>query len=217
MSAQLPIRVLLVDDHAVVRQGYRRLLEACEHIIVAGECSDAEAALRFFSELSPDVVVMDIALPGVSGIEALRRILLLNTQAKVLMFSMYDEPIYVQRALQAGACGFVTKASAPEVLVAAVDAVAQGRKYLSQDAAQHLALRSAGAEGQAPERLSSREFEVLRLLVAGQSIRNIADSLHLTPKTVANHQSAIKQKLGVSSSVQLALKGAELLNRELPD
>ena len=213
MTASSPdsIAVLLVDDHAVVREGYRRLLETRSNIVVVGEAACGTEALDLFSAVTPDVVVMDISLPGISGIETLRRMLASSPEARVLMFSMYEDAIYANRALQAGAFGYVTKASAPNVLVSAVQSVANGKKYMSPDIAQELALRSVTAETEAPSRLSGREFEVLRLLVKGLPVREIADTLGLTPKTVANHQSVIKQKLGAETSVQLARIGAEIL------
>jgi DNA-binding NarL/FixJ family response regulator len=197
------VTVLLVDDHAVVREGYRRLLERRGDIAVLGEAADAETAQDLFTRLSPQVVVMDIALPGVSGIEAMRRMLAQRPDTRVLIFSMYEDAIFANRALQAGACGYVTKASAPNVLVEAVHVVARGKKYISADIAQQLALRNVAADAGAADGLSAREFEVLRLLVQGQSVRDIAQTLGLNPKTVANHQSAIKQKLGADSAVQL--------------
>jgi len=195
--------VLLVDDHAVVREGYRRLLERGGDIVVVGEASNAEDAHKLFSELSPQVVVMDIAMPGVSGIEAMRRMLDQQPETRVLIFSMYEDSIFAHRALQAGACGYVTKASAPNVLVEAVHVVARGKKYISADVAQALALRNVTADAAAADGLSAREFEILRMLVQGHSVRDIAQTLGLTPKTVANHQSAIKQKLGADTAVQL--------------
>ena len=203
MSAPGKVTVLLVDDHAVVREGYRRLLERGGDIVVVGEASNAEDAHKLFSELSPQVVVMDIAMPGVSGIEAMRRMLDQQPETRVLIFSMYEDSIFAHRALQAGACGYVTKASAPNVLVEAVHVVARGKKYISADVAQALALRNVTADAAAADGLSAREFEILRMLVQGHSVRDIAQTLGLTPKTVANHQSAIKQKLGADTAVQL--------------
>ena len=205
------IAVLLVDDHAVVREGYRRLLETRSNIVVVGEAASGAEALEQFSAVSPDVVVMDISLPGISGIETLRRMLASSPAARVLMFSMYEDAIYANRAMQTGAFGYVTKASAPNVLLTAVQSVAGGRKYMSPDIAQELALRNVATEADTLSRLAGREFEVLRLLVKGLPIREIADTMGLTPKTVANHQSVIKQKLGAETSVQLARIGAEIL------
>jgi DNA-binding NarL/FixJ family response regulator len=207
--------VLLVDDHAVVREGYRLLLERAGDIHVVGEASDGESALAGHAQLAPDVVVMDIALPGVSGIETLRRLRARSPDAKVLMFSMYEDAIFARQALLAGAAGYVTKASAPGELVEAVRSVAAGEAWLSRGIARDLALRSAGAEVPRGEELSAREFEVLRLLVAGLTVRDIAEQLGLTAKTVANHQSAIRQKLGAESALQL-LQAAARLGIEVP-
>jgi two-component system, NarL family, invasion response regulator UvrY len=197
-----PIQVLLVDDHAVVREGYRRLLED-NGVGVVGEAETAAEAYQHFCALSPDVVVMDIALSGVSGIEGLRRILARASDARVLMFSMHEEVIFVRRALEAGAAGYLTKASAPRVLVEAVNAVARGQRYLSHDVAVALALAPASPAKDERPPLSAREFEVLKLLAQGCSLGEIARQLCRNQKTVANHQSAIKQKLGADNTVQL--------------
>lgn len=201
MSAR--ITVLLVDDHAVVREGYRRLLEVSGGITVVGEAGSAADAYHQFCSLTPDVAVMDIALPGVSGIEALRRILTHDPKARVLMFSMYEDSIFVRRALEAGAAGYLTKAAAPRVLVDAVATVASGRRFLSPDVAQMLALQPTSAERATPDVLSAREFEILKLLVDGCSLNEIAQQLGLNPKTVSNHQSSIRQKLGAETATQL--------------
>lgn len=190
------LTVLLVDDHAVVREGYRRLLEDSGRITVVGEAADAAQAHQKLSGLAPDVIVMDIGLPGVSGIEGMRRILVHRPDARVLIFSMYEDDIFVRRALDAGAAGYLTKASAPRLLVEAVDTVASGQRYLSPDVARALALHPQ-------QSLSGREFEVLKLLVQGSSVGEIAQQLGVHPKTVANHQSAIKQKLGAGTAAQL--------------
>lgn len=203
MSTFAEIRVFLVDDHSVVREGYRRLLERSSGIRVIGEAANATDAYSEFQRLNPDVVVLDISLPGASGIEAMRRMLARDPDAKVLIFSMHEEPIFATRAFQAGALGYVTKASAPEVLVEAVRSVAQGKRYLSADMAQVLALQSVGGGTTGLTMLSNREFEVMRLLVAGDTIPAIAEKLQLSAKTVANHQSLIRQKLGVETHAQL--------------
>lgn len=205
-----PVTVLLVDDHAVVREGYRRLLERHGDIVVIGEAGDAADAQAQFRRLAPQIVVMDITLPGISGIETMRRMLEHAAGTRVLIFSMHEDVIFAQRALQAGASGYVTKASAPGVLVAAVHTVAAGRRYLSPDVAQSLALRAAPQEDSARHGLSPRERDVLRLLVRGRSIRQIAQAMDISPKTVSNHQSAIKQKLGTDTAVQLLRAAANL-------
>jgi two-component system invasion response regulator UvrY len=210
MSITEAVSVLLVDDHAVVREGYRRLLERSPSNRVVGEAADAQGAYLAYLEYKPQVTVMDIALPGASGIDALRRIRARDADARVLMFSMYEEPIFASRALQAGARGYVTKAAAPEVLVEAVLTIARGEPYVTGRIAHELALRGPTEASSTEGTLSPREFEVLRMLVAGRPLGEIADSLGLTPKTVANHQSILRQKLGVSSALQLLQAAARL-------
>jgi two-component system invasion response regulator UvrY len=197
------VTVLLVDDHAVVREGYRRLLEESGHIRVIGEATAAAEAVEKYGSLNPTVVIMDISLPGVSGIEATRKIRTRNARACVLMFSMHEDAIFPRRALEAGAMGYVSKASAPRVLVEAVDAVASGKRYLSHDVAQRLALAPMAADDGNATLLSTREFEVLKLLAQGLTLAEIADQLGVAAKTVANHQSTIKQKLGAETGREL--------------
>jgi two-component system invasion response regulator UvrY len=205
-----PTRILLVDDHAVVREGYRRLLEDQPGIRVVGEADNAAQACERARTLAPDVVVMDIALPGTSGIEATRRMLKDQPHLNILMFSMYDDAIYARRALEAGALGYLSKASAPEVLVQAIYAVSRAERYVSPDVKANMA-RSAAQPGASPlEALSPREFEVLRLLVQGESVRSISERLGLSEKTVANHQSVIREKLGARNSAQLARLAARI-------
>jgi DNA-binding NarL/FixJ family response regulator len=211
---QSQVTVLLVDDHAVVREGYRRLLERHGDIAVIGEAADAATAHALFCRLNPQIVVMDITLPGTSGIEAMRRMLADKAGTRVLIFSMHEDAIFAKRALQAGAFGYVTKASAPGVLVDAVHSVAGGKKYLSADIAHKLALRDFAVDESA-DGLSAREFEVLRQLAQGKSVREIAQAMGLNPKTISNHQSAIKQKLGADTAIQLFKKAAQM-GLELP-
>ncbi len=205
-----PTKVLLVDDHAVVREGYRRLLEDEPSIRVVGEAGNASDACERARALGPDVVVMDIALPGTSGIEATRRMLRDQPHLRVLIFSMYDDAVYARRALEAGALGYLSKASAPEALIQAIYAVSRGERYVSPDVATNIA-RSAAQPGRASiEALSPREFEVLRLLVQGETVRSISEKLGLSEKTIANHQSAIREKLGARNSAQLARLAAQI-------
>jgi two-component system, NarL family, invasion response regulator UvrY len=202
--------VLLVDDHAVVREGYRRLLERDARIQVVGEASNSVQACECALALDPQVVVMDIALPGVSGIEAMRRILAHRPQQRVLMFSMYDDVIFPSRALEAGALGYVSKASAPEVLVDAISAVARGERYLSPDVQKLMGQHASVEAKSGVNTLTAREFEVLRLLAQGETVKHIGEKLGLSEKTVANHQSAIREKLGARNAVQLARVATEL-------
>jgi two-component system, NarL family, invasion response regulator UvrY len=198
------ISILLVDDHAVVREGYRRLLERDARLHVVGEAATAAEAIRLDSELKPNVVVLDIALPGVSGIEILRRILARRKEACVLMFSMYQDGIYAVRAFQAGARGYVSKASAPDLLIEAVRSVASGERYVSPDVESALSKHDSRSS-QLTDTLSTRELEVLGMLTQGYGVEEIGERLGLSPKTAANHQSSIKQKLGASSALQLIL------------
>ena len=209
-GSKIQVSVLLGDDHAVVREGYRRLLERHGDIAVIGEAGDAATAHSLFCSRAPQIVVMDITLPGTSGIEAMRRMLVYNPEARVLIFSMHEDTIFAKRALQAGAFGYVTKASAPTVLVEAIHAVAAGKRYLSPEIAQKLALRDVAVDPAAADGLTAREFEVLRLLAQGQSIEKIAESMSLNAKTVANHQTVIKRKLGADTAIQLLKKAAQL-------
>ena len=198
-----PVRVVLVDDHAVVREGYRRLLERTEDISVIAEVANGQDAYRVVCDLQPDVTVMDINLPGVGGIEAVRRIVAHSPDAKILMFSMHEDSVFSSRALQAGARGYVTKSAAPDVLVEAVRLVAQGKLYISHEMAQELAAQMLPGRKTPIDALSAREFEVFRLLVAGHSLPEIAKILFLSYKTVANYQSSIKHKLDVSNTAQV--------------
>ncbi|MFN0313553.1 MAG: response regulator [Burkholderiales bacterium] len=195
--------VLLVDDHAVVREGYRRLLERTSDLKVTAEAASGEDAYRVYWETPADVVVMDVSLPGMSGIETTRRILARQPAAKVLVFSMHEDTMFASRALQAGAKGYVTKSSAPEVLVDAVRAVAAGKMYITQDVAQQLALQSLPGQRLPLNALSPREFEVFRLLAQGHPVQDIANKLCLSQKTIANYQSSIRQKLEVTSAAQI--------------
>lgn len=212
MSEQVatPIRVLLVDDHAVVREGYRRLLEREPGITVVGEAGDAVQACADAQALVPDVVVMDIGLPGASGIEAMHTMLADRAELRVLIFSMHDDAIFCSRALDAGALGYLSKSSGPEALVEAIYAVYRGERYLSPDVSENLARQRASNARISLDALTAREFEVLRLLVRGETVGAIAGRLGLSEKTVANHQTALREKLGVRNGVQLALRAAEL-------
>ena len=158
MNPDTIITVVLLDDHAVVREGYRRLLERAGDVQVVGEAASAAEACKVAAQCRPDVVVMDISLPDMSGIEAMRRLLARDAGIRVLMFSIHNEPIFPRRAFAAGARGYVTKASAPDVLVDAVRTVAVGERFLSPDIAQSLALQGMVGDGSDLELLSSREF-----------------------------------------------------------
>jgi two-component system, NarL family, invasion response regulator UvrY len=200
------IRVILVDDHAVVRMGFRLLLQAVADVKVLAEGDSGEAACQLYAELEPDVMVMDLAMPGMGGLAALRRIRARDPQARVLTLSAHDDPMHARRALQEGALGFLSKRSAPEALVEAVNAVASGRRYLDPELAQKMALSEFDGAMKSPvERLSEREFEVFVRLAGGASVARIAQDLTLSASTVGTHLYNIKQKLGVANQSELTL------------
>jgi two-component system, NarL family, invasion response regulator UvrY len=200
------IKVMLVDDHAVVRTGFRLLLQSQAEISVIAEADSGEAACQRYSELLPDVVVMDLAMPGMGGLEALRRIRAHNPQARVLTLSAHDDPMHARRSLQEGALGFLSKRSAPETLLEAVTTVAAGRRYLDPALAQKLALAEFDGGAKSPvERLSEREFEVFVRLAGGATVQRIAQDLKLSASTVGTHLYNIKQKLEVENQSELTL------------
>lgn len=197
------IRVLLVDDHAVVRSGMARLLEHYEHIEIISEADNGEQAYQLFTELSPDVVVMDMSMPGIGGLEALRRIMNRDPQARVIMFSMHENISFAIQAMSSGAVGYVAKSGEAQDLANAVKQVMTGKNYLSTDIAQKIALQKFSGEEDPVLRLTTREFEVFRLLAEGKVVDEIATLLNIGQKTVANYQTALKQKLDIQSSVDL--------------
>jgi DNA-binding NarL/FixJ family response regulator len=203
MMEVIPIRILLVDDHAIVRHGYRALIEKQDVMEVVGEAADGEEAYRRFLECAPDVVILDLSLPGQSGLEVISRIRKRKSDARILVFTMHQIPAFAAQAFQAGAMGYVTKSSPPEVLLRAVTDVFQGRHALSADIAQALAIERLADPRLPLAELSVREFEVLRLLVDGRGTAEIADLLHISQKTVANHHYMIKRKLDVGTDIEL--------------
>jgi len=203
------VTVLLVDDHAVVREGYRRLLEGAPGMIVVGEAASSEEALQLDRRLAADVIVLDIALPDVSGIETLRRILARRPAARVLIFSMHQEAIYASRALQAGATGYISKSSAAELLVEAVRRVAGGMQYVSPDVCEEMSMRESRVT-EIMESLSDREHEVLRLLTRGHQVSEIGRQIGISAKTVANLQTSVKRKLGADTALQLLVIARQL-------
>lgn len=200
------ITVMLVDDHAVVRAGYRLLLSGTPNIEVVGEAERGEEACQLYADTRPDVIVMDLSLPGIGGLASIRRIRSRDTSARILVFSIHDELIYVVRALEAGARGYITKSCAPEILVEAVARIASGESFLEPEIAQRLAMQTlGGAEATtALNTLSAREFDVFLLLAKGYTTREVAEELRLGYKTVANYSTLIKSKLGVNTTAGMA-------------
>lgn len=199
------IKVFLVDDHAVVRAGYRHLLQSAPDIQIVAEAESGEEAYRLYGEILPDVTVMDISMPGMGGLEALRRIRAQYPSARVLIFTMHDDAVFPARSLEAGARGYLSKSSPPEVLVEAVHAIAAGHKFIDQDVAQKVALESLQGSGDPLKTLSTREFEVFTFLAQGLPLIALAERLHIDYKTVLNVQARIRQKLGVDNTAQLVM------------
>lgn len=200
------ITVMLVDDHAVVRAGFRLLLSQSRQVEVIAEAERGEEACQLYAETAPEVVVMDLSMPGIGGLAAIRRIRARDPAAHILAFSIYDETVFAERALEAGASGYITKSCAPEILLEAVLAIAEGEPYIEQEIAQRLAMQKVGGQvGKASlQSLSSREFEIFCLLAQGRTPREVAEALRLSPKTTANYSTAIKYKLGVNTTAEMA-------------
>jgi two-component system invasion response regulator UvrY len=202
MSGQ-SVRVLIVDDHAVVREGYRTLLEKHAGLAVVGEAANAAAAYQAYKDARPDVVIMDISMPGRGGIDAIGHIRQLDGHARILVFTMHGGAPYALQAFRAGAKGYVTKSSPPDLLIDAVRAVAQGRMAICPEIGEALALDRLQEESQGLKELSPREFEILRMLLDAKSTDEIATALNVSRKTAANYHYNIKSKLGVASDIEL--------------
>jgi two-component system, NarL family, invasion response regulator UvrY len=197
------VKVVLVDDHTVVRSGLRRLLESHKSIEIVAEADTGEVAYQVYGEVLPDVILMDISMPGMGGLEAAKRILQRYPQAKIVIFSMHEAVSFAAQALKTGVKGYVTKTGVADDLVQAVLDVSKGRTFLSQDVAQKVALQTLIGESNPLQQLTSREFEVFRLLAEGKRVEDVADMLKISQKTVANYYTLIKQKLSVNSPVEM--------------
>ena len=196
---------MLVDDHAVVRMGFKLLLQASEDIQVVAEADSGEAACQAYCAAMPDVVVMDIAMAGMGGIEAIKRLVAKDSRVRILALSAHEDISHPTRALQAGAMGYLSKRSAPEVLIDALRAVAKGQRYMDAQIAQRIAVQAISG-GKGPiEKLSGREFEVFAQLARGQSVVQISETLRLSSSTVGSHLYNIKQKLGLINQAEITL------------
>ncbi len=199
MNAMNRIRILLADDHEVVRAGYRRLLESTPDLEVVAEATCGEAAYSSYCEHHPDVVVMDLTMPGMGGLETSRRILAHDNAARILVFSVHENEIMLNRALDMGVLGYISKRSASQVMIEAVRKVAAREMYIGQEMMPHLVKRKPSAETELISGLSPREFEVFRLVAESKSVNDIAELLNLSPKTVGHHVTSIKTKLGITN------------------
>jgi two-component system invasion response regulator UvrY len=196
---------MLVDDHAVVRMGFRLLLDTTSDLRVVAECGSGEEALQCFAEVNPDVVVLDLSMGGMGGLEALSRLLAKWPATRVLVLSAHEDTAHPRRALAAGALGYLTKRSAAEALIEAIRQVAAGKLFLEPALAQEIIVEQVGSQGSPLEALSAREFEVFVMLARGKSVAEIAAVLFLSPRTVGTHLYNIKQKLGAGNAAELTL------------
>jgi two-component system invasion response regulator UvrY len=199
------INVMLVDDHAVVRMGFKMLLETDADIKVVCEAESGEQAIQRYVEFKPHVVVMDITMPGIGGLEAIERILAKDSAAKILVLSAHEDSVHPKRVLNAGAMGYLTKRSAAEQMIKAIRVVASGKKYLEAGVAQQMAIQQLSGDQNPVDVLSPREFEVFMALAKGKTTNEIAETLFLSPRTVGTHLYNIKQKLNANNSAEIAL------------
>lgn len=198
------IKVLVADDHAIVRRGLRQILSETPDIMVGGEASTAQEVIRLLTDERWSVVVLDLSLPGSSGLDLLARIRREHQQCPVLVLTVHPEDQYAVRCIKAGAAGFLTKESAPDKLIDAVRKVASGGRWVSPELAETLASVLAGESKGAPhERLSDREFEIFRMLASGKTVSQIAQELTLSVKTVSTHRVRILRKMEMTNNAEL--------------
>lgn len=197
------IAILLVDDHPIVREGYRRLLERQPEYRIVAEADNAADAYQAYRKVSPHVVIMDLSLPGASGVEAVRHIRQWDKNARILIFTMHGGAAFALKAFEAGASGYVTKSSDAAELLRAVAIVAKGGRALSDDVAREIAAERLGAGRALVDELGPRETEILRLVASGRTTEDIAAILNLSPKTVQNYHYQIKAKIGARTDAHL--------------
>ncbi len=195
--------VQLVDDHAVVRAGIRAVLESHPDMSVGVESVSGEEGYSHYFTEHPDVMILDVAMPGEGGLSMLHRLMHRDPDAKVLVLSMYDDALMAIKALEAGALGFLTKGARPSLILEAVRKVAAGEVFIENSMAQKMALHRA-SRGKGLNALTRREFEIFHLLADGKSVQNISNTLHLSPKTVGTHRTRIMGKLGCRNVAELA-------------
>jgi DNA-binding NarL/FixJ family response regulator len=209
------VTIVLVDDHAVVRAGVRRLLEQEALFDVIGEAESGEKAYHMFTELKPDVMVMDLSMPGMGGLEAIRRILMRYERARILVLTMHEDLSFANQALKLGAKGYLIKNTLGDDLVKSIQTVSRGEVFLSDEIAKKMAMQSISGDQDPIHELSAREFEIFRLLAEGLEIDAIATILNISSKTVSNYQTMIKQKLNINTPVELiryAIKAGVIKN-----
>ena len=199
------ISVILADDHAVVRMGFRLLLQDTKDITVVGEAESGEEVIKLLNTLTPDVIVMDLSMPGIGGLETISRIVSKVKSPKILILSAHEDAIHPKRSLKAGANGYLSKRGAAEELIKAIRQIHAGNMYIEPSIAQKVAMSQMGGETSPVDVLSEREFDVFMALANGKTVNQIAETLHLSPRTVGTHLYNIKQKLNASNQTELAL------------
>lgn len=205
------IKVLLVDDHELVRIGIRRLLQDVTGIKVVGEVGSGEDAIRLSKDLNPDVVLMDVQMPGIGGLEATRKMLRFNSDIKILALTVCDDEPYPSRLLQAGAAGYITKGCDPDEMIRAIRVVNSGQRYISSEIAQQLALKRFTKPEETPlDILSERELQIMLMITSGQKVQDISEKLNLSPKTVNSYRYRIFEKLSIQNDVELTLLAIRL-------
>ena len=212
------IKVLVVDDHDLVRMGITRMLADIDDIQVVGEAACGEEAVRLARELHPQVVLMDVKMPGIGGLEATRKLLRQDPDIRVVVVTVCDEEPFPSRLLQAGAAGYLTKGAGLDEMIKAIRAVSSGQHYISPEIAHLLAMKTLGKENNSPfEALSEREIQITMMIIGCQKVQEISDRLFLSPKTVNSYRYRIFEKLGINSDVELALLAVRhgLLNADL--
>lgn len=198
------IRIVIADDHAIVREGLKRIVSEAPGLEIVGEAADGGQVIQAIRELEFDVLVQDLSMPGRSGMELIKQVKSEKPRLRILVLSMHEELQYAVRAIKSGASGYLTKESAPALLVQAIHKVAGGGAFISAEVAEQLALGAMpGVESKSHESLSDREFEVFKLLVAGVSVTEIGSRLNLSAKTVSTHKSNLMQKMGLGNQSEL--------------
>jgi DNA-binding NarL/FixJ family response regulator len=198
------IKIVIADDHAIVREGLRRIVAAAQGMEVVGEASDGNEVMQRVRDLSFDVLMLDLSMPGRNGMETIKLVRAANPKLRILVLSMHQELQYAVRAIKSGASGYMTKESAPDLLVQAIRKIASGGAYISAEVAEQLALRSMPDSTTLPhENLTEREFEVMQLLVTGMSVTHIAAKINLSVKTVSTHKTNLMQKMALENQSEL--------------
>ena len=198
------INVFLVDDHELVRTGIRRILEDVRGIEVVGEAQSGETAVTFCRQHHPDVILMDMNMPGIGGLEATRKILRIRPDVRIIVLTIHSENPFPTKVMQAGAAGYLTKGAAPDEMIQAIRLVHSGQRYISPEIAQQMALSQFASADENPfKSLSERELQIMMMITKGQKVTDISEQLNLSPKTVNSYRYRLFSKLGINGDVEL--------------